>query len=55
MPKHVCLLPPALMVLNSAAVTNPCYPKECCQDKDCRLVPCTELHYDGDNLRCGRA
>jgi hypothetical protein len=24
------------------------YPQNCCSDKDCRPVPCEEIHSDGD-------
>ena len=54
MPKLVCLLAAALMLVNGAAVAHSWYPHECCHDKECRPVPCAELHYDGDSVRYGR-
>ena len=55
MSKHLCVLAAAVMLLlNGAAVAHSWYPKECCHDKECRPVPCAELHYDGDSVRYGR-
>jgi hypothetical protein len=43
MPKLVCLLAAALMLVSDAATAHSWYPKECCHDKDCHPVPCAEL------------
>ena len=43
MPKLVCLLAAALMMVSGAATAHSWYPKECCHDNDCRPVPCAEL------------
>ena len=43
MPKLVCLLAAALMLVSGAANAHSWYPKECCHDKDCRPIPCAEL------------
>ena len=43
MPKLVCLLAAALMLVSGAATAHSWYPKECCHDNDCRPVPCAEL------------
>jgi len=48
MPKLVCLLAAALMLVSAAATAHSWYPKECCHDNDCRPVPCAELKYEGD-------
>ena len=45
MPKLVCLLAAALMLVSGAATAHSWYPKECCHDNDCRPVPCAELSY----------
>jgi hypothetical protein len=45
MPKLVCLLSAALMLVSGTATAHSWYPKECCHDKDCRPVPCAELSY----------
>jgi hypothetical protein len=44
MPKHVCLLAAALMLVSGIATAHSWYPKECCHDQDCRPVPCSEIH-----------
>src|SRR5262245_21010363 len=43
MPKLVCLLAAALMLVSGAATAHSWYPKECCHDNDCRPVSCAEL------------
>jgi hypothetical protein len=43
MPKLVCLLAAALMLVSGAATAHSWYPKECCHDKDCHPVQCAEL------------
>ena len=43
MPKLVCLLAAALMMVSGAATAHSWYPKECCHDNDCRPVSCAEL------------
>jgi hypothetical protein len=45
MPKLVCLLATALMLVTGAATAHSWYPQECCHDNDCRPVPCAELSY----------
>ena len=45
MPKLVCLLAAALMLVSGAATAHSWYPKECWHDNDCRPVPCAELSY----------
>jgi hypothetical protein len=43
MPKHVCLLAAALMLVSGAATAHSWYPEECRHDKDCHPVPCEEI------------
>ena len=50
MPKSVCLLAAALMLVGGAATAHSWYPKECCHDRDCRPVPCSELKYQDDHV-----
>jgi hypothetical protein len=45
MPKHLCVLAAAVLLLNGAATAHSWYPKECCHDNDCRPVPCAELSF----------
>jgi hypothetical protein len=55
MPKHLCVLAAAVMLLNGAAAAHSWYPKECCHDKDCHPVPCAEIHVEPDgSVRFGR-
>ena len=35
MPKRVCLLAAALMLVNAAATAHSWYSEQCCHDKDC--------------------
>src|SRR5262249_10986496 len=39
MPKHLCVLAAAVMLLNGAAATHSWYDEKCCHDKDCHPVP----------------
>jgi hypothetical protein len=48
MPKHVCMLAAAVMLLfNGAATAHSWYPEECCHNKDCHPVPCEEIEKIG--------
>ena len=49
MPKHVCMLAAAVMLLfNGAATAHSWYPEECCHDKDCHPVACEEIEKISD-------
>jgi len=50
MPKLICLLATALMLVTGAATAHSWYPQECCHDNDCRPVPCAELSYHGKDV-----
>jgi hypothetical protein len=44
MPKHVCMLASAVMLLfNGAATAHSWYPGECRHDKNCHPIPCQEI------------
>ena len=42
------------LIIAALMLAHSWYPQECCHDKECRPVPCAELHYDGDSVRYGR-
>src|SRR5262245_18370937 len=43
MPKHLCVLTAAVMLLNGAAAAHSWYDENCCRDKDCHPVPCEQI------------
>jgi hypothetical protein len=43
MPKLVCLLAAALMLVSGAATAHSWYHEKCCHDKDCHPVPCEQI------------
>src|SRR5215472_3058517 len=49
MPKHLCVLAAAVMLLNGAAAAHSWYDDEKrCHDKDCHPVPCKDIEKIGD-------
>jgi hypothetical protein len=48
MPKRVCLLAAALMLVNGAATAHSWYSEQCCHDKDCHPVRCQEIEKISD-------
>ena len=50
MPKHLCVLAAAVMLLNGAAAAHSWYDEKCCHDKDCHPVPCEEIEKISDAL-----
>jgi hypothetical protein len=53
MPKHVCVLAAAVMLLNGR-YWHSWYPKECCHNNDCRPVPCGELSFHDKDVVWGK-
>jgi hypothetical protein len=48
MPKRVCLLAAALMLVSGAATAHSWYSEQCCHDKDCHPVRCQEIEKISD-------
>jgi hypothetical protein len=43
MPKHLCVLAVAVMLVNGRATAHSWYSEKCCHGKDCHPVPCEEI------------
>ena len=48
MPKRLCMLAAAVMLVNGPATAHSWYSKECCHDKDCHPVACEEIEKISD-------
>ena len=48
MPKRLCVLAAAVMLVNGPATAHSWYPEECCHNKDCHPVPCEEIEKISD-------
>jgi hypothetical protein len=48
MPKHLCVLAAAVMLVTGPATAHSWYSEKCCHDKDCHPVPCEEIEKISD-------